>query len=434
MSFPSSPETAALPPLASLAIHLDLVGGLAGDMFVAAMVDALPALAGRVLAELAKVQPAGFAAPAFSIGHSGGLRACRFGSAPANACGHPVGTHGGREHAHPAGASAPAHDGTAYSTLRDRLASAPLAPATREHALALLALLARAEAHAHGIAFDDVHFHELADWDSLMDIVAAGCIAAALAGAHWTASVPPLGGGSVRTAHGLLPIPTPATSRLLTGYPWRDDGVAGERITPTGAAILRHLVPPAACGTRRDGGRLAAVGCGAGTREMPGLPNVVRALVFERTATDAADAVTLLEFDVDDMSGEEIALAADRLRAEPGVIDVSLGSRLGKKGRPLTDFRVMVRTQAADAVAQACFSETSTLGLRVREEQRQLLARTEVATVVDGAPLQVKVATRPGGERTAKAAHDDAASARGLAARRRARAVAERIALREDDE
>jgi hypothetical protein len=167
---------------------------------------------------------------------------------------------------------------------------------------------------------------------------------------------------------------------------------------------------------------------------MPGLPNIVRALVFERTTTEAADAVTLLEFDVDDMSGEEIALAADRLRAEPGVIDVSLGSRLGKKGRPLTDFRVMVRTQAADAVAQACFSETSTLGLRVREEQRQLLARTEVATVVDGAPLQVKVATRPGGERTAKAAHDDAASGRGLAARRRARAVAERIALREDDE
>ena len=434
MSFPSSPETTALPSPTSLAIHLDLVGGLAGDMFVAAMVDALPALAGRVLTELAKVQPAGFAVPAFSIGHSGGLRARRFGSVAADARGHAVGAHGERAHAHAAGASAQAHGGTAYSTLRDRLASAPLAAATREHALALLALLADAEAHAHGIAADDVHFHELADWDSLMDIVAAGCIAAALAGAQWTASAPLLGGGSVRTAHGLLPVPTPATSRLLTGYPWRDDGVAGERITPTGAAILRHLVPPAACGTRRDGGRLAAVGCGAGTRETPGLPNVVRALVFERTATEAADAVTLLEFDVDDMSGEEIALAADRLRAEPGVIDVSLGSRLGKKGRPLTDFRVMAQPQAVDAIAQACFSETSTLGLRVREERRQLLARTEVATVVDGAPLQVKIATRPGGERTAKAAHDDAASAQGLAARRRARAVAEHAALREDDE
>jgi hypothetical protein len=167
---------------------------------------------------------------------------------------------------------------------------------------------------------------------------------------------------------------------------------------------------------------------------MPGLPNVVRALVFERTATDAADAVTLLEFDVDDMSGEEIALAANRLRAEPGVIDVSIGSRLGKKGRPLTDFRVMAQPQAADAIAQACFSETSTLGLRVRDERRRLLARTEVATVVGDVPLQVKIATRPGGERTAKAAHDDAASAQGLAARRRARAVAEHAALREDDE
>ena len=131
-----------------------------------------------------------------------------------------------------------------------------MSAATREHALALLALLGEAEAHVHGIPVDDVHFHELADWDSLLDLVAAGCIAARLEGARWTASALPLGGGTVRTAHGLLPVPAPATSYLLTGYPWRDDGIGGERVTPTGAAILRHLVPAADCGGWREAGRL----------------------------------------------------------------------------------------------------------------------------------------------------------------------------------
>jgi len=429
MSFPSSPEAAPLPPATSLAIHLDLVGGLAGDMFVAAMVDALPALAAPVLAELAKVQPAGFAAPAFAEGHSGSLRARRFASAT-----HAPSTGAGKAaaHAHGAELHVPDH-GTPYRVLRERLVSAPLAAGTREHALALLALLADAEARAHGVTVDAVHFHELADWDSLLDLVAAGCIAATLDGARWTASAPPLGSGTVRTAHGLLPVPVPAAATILTGYPWRDDGIAGERVTPTGAAILRHLVPAARCGTRHAEGNLAAIGCGAGTREQPGAPNVVRALVFERAAAETGETVALVEFDVDDMSGEEIALAADRLRAEPGVIDVSLGTRQGKKGRALTDFRLLVQAPAADAVVQACFVETSTLGLRMREERRRVLPRTEVATTVDGTPLRVKVAERPAGSRTAKAAHDDAAALRGLAARRQARALAERDALEGDE-
>jgi uncharacterized protein (DUF111 family) len=155
--------------------------------------------------------------------------------------------------------------------------------------------------------------------------------------------------------------------------------------------------------------------------------------VFERSVTDGGDAVTLLEFDVDDMSGEEIALAADLLRASHGVIDVSIGSRLGKKGRPVADFRVMAQPGAADAVARACFAETSTLGLRIRDEGRCLLARADVAPLVDGAALRVKVATRPDGQQTAKTAHDDVATSGGLAARRRTRAAAERVALAGDD-
>ncbi|MFO1315763.1 MAG: nickel insertion protein [Burkholderiales bacterium] len=410
MSSRSSPDPGAP---ASLAIHLDLVGGIAGDMFVAAMVDALPSLEAPVLAAVAAVKPADRALPAFTSTTAGALAARRFGSAT--------------PYAH----APDAHAGTPYPALRARIAAAPLAADVREHALALLASLADAEAGVHGIAVDAVHFHELADWDSMLDVVAAGAIAARLAGARWSASSLPRGGGTVRTAHGMLPVPAPATVALLEGYRWHDDGVPGERVTPTGAAILRHLVPHDACGGGGGAGRLVGSGCGAGTRTLPGIPNVVRALVFDRGGHAGDDAVTAVEFDVDDMTGEELALAADRLRAVAGVIDVSVGTRSGKKGRPLADFRVLARPHAAEAAVAACFAETSTIGLRVRDERRRVLARDEVAA--GAPPLAVKRVRRPDGTRTAKAAHDGVAGVAGLAARRRARADAERRAL-EDEE
>jgi hypothetical protein len=417
MSSPSSPESSpeiALPAPASLAIHLDLVGGIAGDMFVAAMVDALPALRAPVLAALDAVRPAGAPPPAFRETANGGLRALAFGLAESPA--------------------APGHDdhGSRHATIRDELARAPLDASVRRHALALLDLLADAEARVHGIARDAVHFHELADWDSRMDVVAVGAIAAALDGAQWSASAPPRGGGTVRTAHGVLPVPGPATACLLEGYPWRDDGIAGERVTPTGAAILRYLISPDACDTGHAGGRLLAQGFGAGTRTLSGVPNVLRVLALEQRNATADERVALVEFDVDDMTGEELALAADRLRAVDGAIDVSVGTRAGKKGRIVADFRVLARVAAADAVADACFAETSTLGLRLREERRRVLPRREVGVHAEGMQLHVKVTHRPDGTTTAKTAHDDVAAARGLATRRRLRVAGEAQAL--DDE
>jgi uncharacterized protein (TIGR00299 family) protein len=426
MSYPSSADAAlpspALPRPDSLAIHLDLVGGLSGDMFVAAMADALPALASDVLAEVDKVRAAHDGAAEFTEASSGGLRARRFGLSKAFEYRVPLGHE---------------HGGTAYATLRRRIEAAPLKAPTRKHALALLALLADAEARVHGAAIEDVHFHELADWDSMLDVVAAGCIAGLLDGACWTATSLPLGGGTVRTAHGVLPVPAPATTLLLEGYPWHDDGIGGERVTPTGAAILRHLVPPEHCNARRDAGRLLRAGSGAGTRALPGMPNVVRAVVTERArfGDGDVDVVAVVEFDVDDMTGEEIAVAADRLRAESGVLDVSVGTRHGKKGRPLAEFRLLARPEATDALAQACFTETSTLGLRWREERRRVLRRTEATATLDGANgVSVKVALRPGGKRTAKAAHDDVAATRGLAARRQRRSQAVKSVLKSSGE
>lgn len=412
MSSPSWPDPARPAP-GVLAIHLDLVGGLAGDMFVAAMLDALPDLAEPLFAELAKVRPAHAPPPVLAETRAAGLRARRFGLAAA---------------APAAPAMAAASAGRSHASIREQLAQAGLDPAVCAAALALLALLAQAEADVHGTPLDEVHLHELADWDSVLDVVAAGFLVARLAGAHWTASAPPLGGGTVRSAHGVLPVPAPATVRLLAGYPLRDDGVAGERVTPTGAAILRLLVAPSSFGQPRPAGRLVAVGTGAGTRQLRGVPNVTRALVFERAPQDVAAAhVATIEFDVDDMTGEEIGAAADRLRASDGVIDVSFGARTGKKGRPLTDFRLLVEPAHVDAVARACFVETATLGLRVGEVQRRVLRRVERRA--PGGAVAVKVAQRPDGSLTAKAEHDDVLGEGSLGARRALRASAERGAL-----
>ena len=263
-----------------------------------------------------------------------------------------------------------------------------------------------------------VHFHEIADWDSLADVVAAGSIAATLGDATWSVSDLPRGGGRVRTRHGLMPVPAPATALLLAGFRLIDDGVSGERVTPTGAAILAHLVDPE---TRPPAGaRLLSSGLGAGTRQLPVMPNIVRAMVHDLAARPANDIVAVIAFDVDDMTGEEIGQAAERLRAATGVLDLALSQHLGKKSRPLTGFRLLVEPAHREAVIDLCLVETSTIGLRWHEAQRRVLPRH--AGLVDGpdGSLRLKSVTRPDGSVTAKVEADDLGSLDGLAARRRA--------------
>lgn len=389
-------------------IHLDAVGGAAGDMFAAAMLDALPDLVPRVMADLATVLPPTCGTPLLSAGTSGGLPALRFGLAdPRPLDDNPTGN----------GFEPPATGG--FRDIRALIERAELSSGTAGHALAILGILAEAEGRVHQVAPEDVHFHEIADWDSIMDVVAAGSIAAALGGAVWSVSPLPLGGGLVRTRHGLLPVPAPATVELLKGFSWRDDGIGGERVTPTGAAIIAHLV----VGGGPAGGRLAASGTGAGNREMQGMPNILRAMIFE--GGSGPETVAVLSFDVDDMTGEEIADAAERLRAFPGVRDLSVGTRLGKKSRPSHDFRLFVAPPALVAVEAACFEETSTIGLRWRFEDRLCLPREEAMRTGEDRLLPVKRATRPGGKITTKVENDALAGIDGLARRRRLRRLAE---------
>ena len=389
-------------------VHLDPVGGIAGDMFVAALLDAFPKLQERVLTDARAVLPDGYAARLIENGN-GPLRGLSFGLESRD--------HGHHRHDH--GMT----DAGSFLDMVRRIRSASLSNATAEQSIAILTLIAEVEAAIHRVPVDAVHFHEIADWDSLLDVVAAGSIAAALSGARWTVSPLPRGGGMVNTRHGLLPVPAPATVSLLTGFTWRADGVDGERVTPTGAAILRHLIGPGGSGDALSG-RLTSVGVGAGTRTLPGMPNVLRALVFEDAPAPARrEQVTIVSFEIDDMTGEEVAVAADRLRAAEGVLDLTIGQLQGKKGRSMQSFRLLVRTDRTSAVVERCFLETSTIGLRIREEQRVCLHRDLATIECDGTLVGVKTVERAG-TRSAKAENDDL-SADNLEARRQLKRRAE---------
>ena len=367
-----------------LHVHLDALGGVAGDMFAAALLDARPDLEPTVQRAIAAISgDDGLSFEAAAHG-DGVLR----GKVFTVACPAPP-------------ASTPASD------LRDRMVAAALDTAVKARAVAMLDLLANAEAKVHGIPAAEVKFHELGGLDTLVDLVAAAALIEALGSPTWSCGALPRGRGTVKTAHGVLPVPAPATSILLEGMVVIDDGIDGERITPTGAAILRHLAPAQAADfTPR---RLIATGHGFGTRRLVGRSNVLRAQIHENSEVTAADRVAVLEFDIDDQTAEDLAVGLDRLRGTDGVIDVVQQSVIGKQGRHATQVRVLAEPGRIDAVAAICFRETTTIGLRWTVADRMVLSRESVAGDGEQGAVRVKVVARNDGSRTAKAEIGDVA-------------------------
>jgi uncharacterized protein (TIGR00299 family) protein len=268
-----------------------------------------------------------------------------------------------------------------------------LTPAVRRRAAAVFTRLAEAEAAVHGTDVQNVHFHEVGAVDAIVDIVGA-----AVALDHWQVQevfCSPLGVGSgtVRCAHGELPVPAPATAELIRGVPVRPTGEDGERLTPTGAAILTALAAgygPMPAMTVRH------VGCGCGTREGTNRPNVLRVLIGETAdAEPADDVVWLLETNVDDMTGEQAAYAMERLMAA-GARDVWAAPVTMKKGRPALVLSVLADDGALAAVEEALFAETTTFGIRRRRVARLTLAREHVEVATAYGPLRVKVGRRDG--------------------------------------
>ena len=412
-------------------IQLDPVGGIAGDMFAAAVLDAWPELETPLLAALER---AGLDAIATveRVDHADdALTGSRFAVHETRRGGCELHVHGGDDHGLGGGhesAHERAHEHHLYRDIRTLLEQSDLDSDVRARSLDIFARLAAAESAVHGVPVEDVSFHEVGAYDSIADIVCAAWLIERL-DASWSCGPLPIGRGRIDTSHGRLPVPAPATVELLRGMVVDQDTHLGERITPTGAAIVSHLAPSF---TPLPGPmRLDRSGTGFGTSRLPGTSNVLRLLAFhpldELDVSVHRERIAVCEFEIDDQTGEDLALALDRLRDLHGVLDVSSHAMLGKKGRLAVHVRLLAQIASVESAIDACFRETTTLGVRWHEVSRAALARTCETVTVEGRPVRVKSARRPGGVPTAKAEIDDLASVvGGHADRERVRASGER--------
>ena len=380
-------------------------------MFAAAVLDAFPEHAEPLAAALAESRLQEIVVVRTEPFTDGVLRGLRFHTTPVP--GGRSGHHSGGRHA---GGGGHDHPHRRFADVRIWLEGSRLPRPVAERAAAIFTVLAEAEAEVHGIAAADVTFHEVGAWDSIADVVCAAWLIDSLQPVSWSSAPPPLGGGRVATAHGALPVPAPATALLLAGMPVHHDGVGGERVTPTGAAILRHLDP--AFEAAGLAGRISRTGHGFGSRRLEGMSNVLRALVLDVGAADGRppwreETVGICSFEVDDQTPEDLAVGLERLRTDEGVLDVVQTPVFGKKGRMAASIRVLARPAARERVIERCFAETATLGVRWQTARRAALVREETAAEVAGERIRLKRAERPGAGTTVKAEMDDVARAVG---------------------
>jgi hypothetical protein len=438
-----------------LDIHLDPLGGLSGDMFVAALLDAFPehwpqvqstiaslSLGAEAACRLAPHRDHSFAGRRFLVG------ADRTSNLSAGE--HRADSHGDSSHSHEGSGHRErfhAYEGRtghkAWVDIRAELGRSGLDDDVNKHALAIFSLLADAEAKVHGVEVDSVTFHEVGAVDSIVDIVAAAQLISLIRADRWTSAPLPIGSGRINSAHGVLPIPAPAAALLLQGLPIIDDGVPGERVTPTGAALAAYLIDSRSTSNARIL-RMSRSGVGFGGRTLPGVSNCLRALAFDQATPLAHSAVAgsidrrqlgVITFEVDDQSPEDLAIGLDHIRAMHEVFDVTQTSVVGKKGRMAAHVQILVSPQELENVIVACFEETTTIGLRRQVMEGVILRRRlETIDMEGGDSLQVKLVERPGRMQSGKAEAADVASHRGHLKRARLRAEAVALALAPRDQ
>jgi len=248
--------------------------------------------------------------------------------------------------------------------------------------------LAAAEADAHGATPGTVHFHELGAADTLIDVVGTlyGWRALGIGRAH--AGPVNLGGGTVHTAHGVFPVPAPATARLLAGHAVFADGSEGERTTPTGALLLATLTEPASATPPFT---LERTGCGAGGHDYPGRPNCLQILLGAEAGDIEGEQVAVIETNLDDLSPQVIAYTLERL-LRAGARDAFVTPVVMKKGRPGHLLTAVVPDGSEAALGALLMRETGTLGYRVRRSGRVILRRRETQVTVEGGSVRVKAA------------------------------------------
>ncbi len=395
--------------------YLDCFSGISGDMFLGALVnagvspklleDAVTALDIGARLEISRVMRGGISATKVNV-HTGGDKDLLHEVVPKqhvhdhehdheheHSHGHhhhdePVPTQDNHEHARGL---------TEIRAIIDKSAISKTAKAT---AIRIFEALGEAEAEIHNTPIERIHFHEVGAVDAMVDIVCAAVGAESLAVEEWVCSPLNVGGGMVKCAHGTLPVPAPATLKLLRDAPVFSSGPQVELVTPTGAAIVKTLCNRFASFPTM---KIERAGYGAGSKEFPDYPNLLRLIIGEADATDRAntlpsaspDEISVLEANLDDLSPQVLAYAMERLLAE-GALDVFSVPVQMKKGRPGALLTVLAKMEDADLLTKLIFDETTTLGVRRRKEQRQTLARRWESVNTTWGPVRIKIASLNG--------------------------------------
>jgi len=280
-----------------------------------------------------------------------------------------------------------------------------LSAAGKERAKDLFAKIGEAEAAIHGTSMDKVHLHEVGALDSIIDIVGTVYALETLGVERIVSSPLNVGSGTVRTEHGLYPIPAPATARLLQGAPMYAGPQAAELVTPTGALLVTSYAESFGAVPAM---RVSAIGYGAGSRDLPDTPNVLRVLLGDVDSTAPSHAVTVIEADIDDMNPQIFGALMDRLLAE-GALDVFYTSIQMKKNRPGTLLTIIAAPEARERLTSIVFRETTTIGVRYREMTRECLDREKVTVETPLGPVRFKIARRNGEMLNASPEFDDCA-------------------------
>jgi uncharacterized protein (TIGR00299 family) protein len=278
-----------------------------------------------------------------------------------------------------------------YSDIRAMIKGSPLPAYVQSAGLEMFDRLAAAEAKIHDCPKDDVHFHEVGAVDSIVDIVGAALCADYLGIRRIAASRIPLGRGTVTCAHGVLPVPAPATLEILRDVPVYGTDIESELVTPTGAAIIRTLAGEYGPAPEM---RITAAGYGAGSRELGSLPNLLRVVIGEESS--AAEQVLIVETGIDDMNPEVYGYLMERL-FEDGALDVCMIPAFMKKNRPGTLLQVLCPVSCREAVVARILTETTTLGVRYYDVSRRILERKPVTVETPYGPVTAKQVRMPDG-------------------------------------
>jgi len=344
--------------------YFDCSVGAAGDMIVAALIDAGAPLS-EVEAELAKLGADPCRLRAETVRRAG-IRATKFTVDVTDA--------------------GPQHH-RKLSEILEMIDGAGIAPRAAGRAKAIFTRLAEAESKVHGIDRQEVHFHEIGALDSIMDIVGA-CVALELLAIERVYCSPiPVGSGTLQCAHGVLPVPAPATAELLTGARILASPLTGEATTPTGAAVLTTLAE--AFGSM-PAMSVSVVGCGAGSRETDPLANVLRVFIGQVDPAGAADTVVELSANIDDCTGEVMGETIERLLAA-GALDAWATPAFMKKSRPAWVLSALFAEANAARGERIIFTETTTFGVRRRRMTRSKLLRAYETVETPYGPIRIKV-------------------------------------------